>query len=290
MATINQLTKQIETSQKRIKEYQAKQEMYLQRAEKALEKASKQMGVEITSENFCEIVNPRENWELYDRINNNLEFVTENQRNEAIETKQLAKLQSQLEILQNNQKAKEDILTPVEAQVATGLLPKKEIWKNNLLQLHRERYIYIHSHLPQVRQEIARLDKLVLGLYLTHRGWAKRCESRRTFLKKHFIMSDAAGYEFEGDYLAYVDEQLEKSWQYGVKTIAEKLLKMGFDTVNPLQFHYQNFMAGRNVIETTIVDNAGRTAYARVIWAAENSVLVAPHTRYIVTERKRTMH
>lgn len=57
MATINQLKKQLETSTKRVAQFESRIEMYSGRLVKALERATKKLGFTVSVENYKELPN-----------------------------------------------------------------------------------------------------------------------------------------------------------------------------------------------------------------------------------------
>lgn len=80
MATINQLKKQLETSTKRVAQYESRIKMYSERLIKALEKATKKLGFTVTVENYKELPNIGQSWDLYFSISNAIDYKAENEK------------------------------------------------------------------------------------------------------------------------------------------------------------------------------------------------------------------
>ena len=78
-------------------------------------------------------------------------------------------------------------------------------------------------------------------------------------------------------------KEAETYYEASIKNMVNKLVKFNIDK-SAMKISYPNAI-GRG-LEMYITDGKDRQIYARLIWAAEYSVCVAEHLRFIVTEKK----
>ena len=96
------------------------------------------------------------------------------------------------------------------------------------------------------------------------------------------IGHEAARYASESDYLTKKKADNVKEWELGLSRLTERVKRFNVDETR-LALKDKCFNA--KVFEAVLTDGKPRAINVRVIWAAEHSVLVTPHTRYIATER-----
>ncbi len=97
------------------------------------------------------------------------------------------------------------------------------------------------------------------------------------------IISDRANMYDKAGYLAVIQKELESSWDAGIVKLTKKCQDFSVDESNVTACNPEMTSKG---FEVVIKDGKPRLIYARVIWAAEYSLIVEPHIRYIVTERR----
>ena len=96
-------------------------------------------------------------------------------------------------------------------------------------------------------------------------------------------MDDAANMDHDA-YMAKMGQETIKSWNNGIILLTDKCHKFG---LNEQAIKVSDADMTPKGFEAVITDETSRVVYVRVIWAAEYSVLVTPHIRYIATQRTK---
>ena len=265
MATINQLKKQIETANKRANEYEAKRAMYECRMIKAIEKASKKTNEKIDIDNYREML-AQSNFELYFAIENNKECRDENIKKYLKELKNIEALTAQLNEMQAKEEKKEDT-TELEKTLEAATTEFKKEWFESMNEWYGRHYDNMRNRL-QKANEVLRNKKEVSTYELRNAS---------------SIVNDEANRMEKSQYMAKRNQELKESWKNGLVKLAEKCRRF---KLNETKIHAYGLKVTTKGFETLLSDGSERVIHARIIWAAEFSDIVTPHTRYIVTERK----
>lgn len=292
MATIKQLTKQVESSQKRIEDYTKKITMYQTRAKKNAQKfgvdydqityAKNRYGYDITLPIKLEF------WDS-EKITNAYQYMLENCEKLEREKSYLAKLTDELTALQETEKAEENAFNNGLALALNNAMSDfKTEWTNKMISWHDSHYDYIKENYDKARDKNSRSETL-----LTRIRWWKKYSHHRLFSytleriakETRIIINDRANFFTEKyDYMNEVADNLQKLWDNSIKNLTKKCQAFCIDES---QMKLSNIAVTPKGFEVYITDGKPRRVYARMIWAAEDSILVTPHTRYIVTEKKK---
>lgn len=280
MATINQLKKRLESSMKRASQYEARIEMYSARIFKGLEKATKALGTTVTLENYDELLT-KSNWDLYFPISNAIDYKLENERNLKGEIAQIESLNVQIAHLEKDLNDKK----PLEDALRSAMADFRLVWFEKMIAWYGDHYDYLRSILEK---NISRRDraKVARHYFETRHHWreyrkVKEYLSRVIKGCNEVILDDANRME-KPEYLAKVREDLDKVWEMGIVKLADKCRTF---CLNESNIKASNPRVTEKGFEVILTDGGPRVIDARVIWAAEYSVYVSPHTRYIVTHR-----
>lgn len=287
MATINSIRKQIETANKRIENFNAKIAMYETRTNNAIAKAIKVTGItNITVENFREILNTLDNWEWKCKIANAVDYKKENEKYLAREIRNVEGLTAELAKMEQAAAAKEQAAAPLKAALVVAMSNFKPVWFGRMNNWYSNHYDFMRRALvpAQARREKAR--KIENRLWAQYRWYEHRGirQMITTIIRNcNEIICDDANRMNKPEYMAMINEMLEKTWAAGIDKLTDKCRTFGVDE-SKIKANYPDVTEkGFSVILT---DGKTRVIDARVIWAAEYSEIVTPHTRYIVTERR----
>jgi hypothetical protein len=300
MATINQIKKQIETAEKRISDFDKKIALYLKRCDNAINALNKK-GATISEHDIkedCKVIGTYKHydytidkeivefwgWEETYRITNNYSSAKENQRNKERGKKNLERLQEELRLLTIVKETKEKAYdNTLQSSLESVLAKFKEEWIIRMMDWNEKHYDYIHENLDVMKIRLSKAKKLQYYFqYSRNHGRTFSIIEREVKKCARFVMDKAANLTKE----KWVEEchaKLIEEWNQGIVTLTEKCQEFGIDKEN---VGVSIPRMGGKGIQVLITDNKDRVIDARVIWAAEDSVLVEPHTRYIVTERK----
>lgn len=311
MATINQINKQIETSRKRIADYDRKIAMYTERRDKNIEKANKKYNVNITLDDIVITFHGNNTHTYKDyslkpeaynaigfdmsfKIINAVEYIDQNERHKAYEEKNLNRLLSEFNSLQEKEKEERDRYdNKLESVLRDNLGEFKEVWMERMMNQFRRHYDFIKERTPEEKHKVGRIDSLLYYfrgkmLYYPKTYRHSRLINILEYKKKtsnNIINDEVNRYDDKETYLQEMEKELEKSWEQGIKKLTKKCHSYNVDQEKVTCNHCKMTDKG---IEVYIQDGKPRRIYARVIWAAEYSDIVTPHTRYIVTEKKLT--
>lgn len=301
MATIKQLDKQIETATKRIADFQRKIEMYQNRTNKACAAVNVSIEIIIVTEHeyssgrkyyefrLPESISRTIGFEASFRITSNFDSMKENERKLEREKCLLASLNEQRENMVNDANNYEKATTGLSSALEQALSDFRILWLNKMRDWHKSHYEFIVDAMPLARQRYDRAS--FCQRYFSHsRDWSWCRKSRIMFFLENVkkstgeILSDDAARMGFDEYMNKKERETVESWNNGIKLLTNKCSKFGFNEsfirVNHPEMTWKGFSA-------IITDGTNRIVDVRVIWAAEYSVLVSPHIRYIATQRTK---
>lgn len=304
MATIKQITKQIETATKRIADFDRKIAMYTERRDKAIAAANKKSGLNICVDDIIvkENTNGRYTWREYSlpasirdaigfeasfKITNACDYINDNTKNKGIEERNLARLQSELAALEAKAKADADNYdNALDAALRSAMADFRVVWFERMMTWHGKHFDIIQERTPVMKDRRARAinAKQYFNCYGTYSKHRRTCGVIDAIIGRcNEVIYDAANnYPTRDSYLADMKEELERSWERGIVNLTKKCQVFGVDQSKVSTCAPNMTSKGFEVI---IQDGKPRVIHARIIWAAEYSDIVEPHIRYIVTER-----
>jgi hypothetical protein len=304
MATIKQITKQIETATKRIADFDRKIAMYTERRDKAIAAANKKSGLNICVDDIIvkENTNGRYTWKEYSlpasirdaigfeasfKITNACDYINDNTKNKGIEERNLARLQSELAALEEKAKADADNYdNALDAALRSAMADFRVVWFERMMTWHGKHFDIIQERTPVMKDRRARAinAKQYFNCYGTYSKHRRTCSVIDAIIGRcNEVIYDAANnYPTRDSYLADMKEELERSWERGIVNLTKKCQVYGVDQSKVSTCAPNMTSKGFEVI---IQDGKPRVIHARIIWAAEYSDIVEPHIRYIVTER-----
>jgi hypothetical protein len=180
-------------------------------------------------------------------------------------------------------------MTTLENVLRNGLEPFKADWFKRMLDWSNEHYDKAFATYAKWEIREKKFDRII-----GHASVKFRCEHWRLFDK----VLDACRKEEKkyGEYLwmrawknrkdewmAREEKHIAEEWESNVQLLIKKCTKFNIDE-SKAKVHLCDEIS--NGFEVNISDGKDRLIKARMIWAAKYSVLVRPHVRYIITERK----
>lgn len=304
MATIKQITKQIETATKRIADFDRKIAMYTERRDKAIAAANKKSGLNICVDDIIvkENTNGRYTWKEYSlpasirdaigfeasfKITNACDYINDNTKNKGIEERNLARLQSELAALEAKAKADADNYdNALDAALRSAMADFRVVWFERMMTWHGKHFDIIQERTPVMKDRRARAinAKQYFNGYGTYSKHRRTCGVIDAIIGRcnEVIYDVANNYPTRDSYLADMKKELERSWERGIVNLTKKCQVYGVDQSKVSTCAPNMTSKGFEVI---IQDGKPRVIHARIIWAAEYSDIVEPHIRYIVTER-----
>jgi len=301
MATIKQLTKWIETSQKRISDFDRKITMYQERRDKNIAAANKKYGLDIKAEDIIstqrgcwidyslpEAIKEKIGYDTSYKIITSHEYMIANIKDRNREIANLERMKAELSDLEAKAKAEADSYNKgLEAALHSSMADFKTVWFNRMIEWHGKHYDFIKEKTPLMKVKKERIVSLQ-----RYFGYGYRANEGHYSLARHLekasnkcseIISDRANRYDKAGYLAVIQKELESSWEAGIVKLTKKCQDFSVDESNVTACN--PWMTSKG-FEVVIKDGKPRLIYARVIWAAEYSLIVEPHIRYIVTERR----
>lgn len=282
MATVNQIRKQIETAEKRLAKAERNVEMYDARIDSAIARAAKATGANVTRDNYNETVPARTNFPVWYSIESNFDSKAENEKAVARETREIARLRAALVEL-----TKAETATSLEMTLDDVMVDFRAAWTERMMAWYGEHYDYIAARIDAARARYVKARRIYDymgfgGRYRKHpRIYAFVTNAKIAAAE---IINDDAARMDKAAYLEKMANTLADVWAAGIKKLAAKCSKFGVDESKVSASEPEVTEKG---FECVLTDGKARLIYARVIWAAEYSELVRPHTRYIVTERTK---
>lgn len=287
MATIKSLQRQLLSTESKLNKASQRITMYVSRLASALAAATKLLGQEVTENNYDALLCAPSDFDARFRISDNLERLGEVKRAHVKLTRHLSELQASLMELQQRASDKEAVLTTAVSSLSTLLDSFREAWYTKMVDKHLAFYTRIQAAVPAHTLKADRLKRImpagsISGSYLfAHRRMYSVI--KEAYSKERAWLSQPAAVLSQEAYMSRVDRELSQSWEAGLKLLAEKCIR--YD-VNFAELEAHSPEMTELGIEVLLNDSKPRVLDVRVIWAAEYSELVAPHTRYIITERR----
>ena len=304
MATIPQLTKQIEVANRRIADFDTKIARYTDRRDKAIAAANKKFGLNIQVDDIIvkDETRGRYTWREYSlpasirdaigfdasfKITNACDYIHDNTKKKGFEERNIARLKEKLAALEAKAKSEADNYdNALDAALRSAMSEFRVVWFERMMTWHGKHFDIIKEKTPVMKARRERIRRLVQYF---DRFWTSN-KHRRTinFLDRQqaicneIIADDANRYDNRDAYLADVKKELERSWERGIVNLTKKCQVYGVDQNKVSTCAPEMTSKGFEVI---IQDGKPRVIHARIIWAAEYSDIVEPHIRYIVTER-----
>lgn len=304
MATIPQITKQIETATKRIADFERKIAMYTERRDKAIAAANKKFGLNIQVDDIIvkDETKGRYTWREYSlpasvrdaigfdasfKITNACDYIHDNTKKKGFEEQNIARLKEELAALEAKAKADADNYdNALDAALRSAMADFRVVWFERMMTWHGKHFDIIQEKTPVMKERRARVRSLQY-YFDTFRHRIPHYKIRN-FLERtanicNEIISDEVNrYDNRDAYLADMKKELESSWERGIVNLTKKCQVFGVDQSKVSTCAPNMTSKGFEVI---IQDGKPRVIHARIIWAAEYSDIVEPHIRYIVTER-----
>ena len=282
MATVNQIRKQIETAEKRLAKAEKNVAMYDARIDSAIARAAKATGRNVTRDNYNETVPSRTNFPVWYSIESNFDSKAENEKAVARETREIARLNAVLAGMVQAETA-----TSLEMTLDNVMVDFRAAWVAKMMVWYGEHYDYIAARKDAARARYIKARRIYDymgfgGRYAKHPRIYRFVENAKNAAAE--IVSDDAARMDKAAYLEKMRNALADVWAAGIKKLAAKCSKYGVDESKVSASEPDVTEKG---FECVLTDGKPRLIYARVIWAAEYSELVRPHTRYIVTERTK---
>lgn len=301
--TRNQIIKQIASATKKAEKAERNVDMYIARRDKAIAKANAK-GIQVSTTDF-HVVNPnaqRPTVEMNIRgsfdfnivypIMNAWESALENAATEARENRRIAHLNDELAAMDAAENHVNDMATIMENAMAEF----KAQWFAKMMDWHMAHHAHINSILADTIRRRDRMNAIEKRMERQYGFWM--CRTQRETLKKNHgriylalnqairnaneIIFDKAAGKTKSEYRTMAMEMISAEWSRNMKVLVEKLDRFNINT-NAVKVDGIGTTA--KGFECFITDGNHRTIYARMIWAAEYSMMVSPHTRYIVTEK-----
>lgn len=297
---MKRLDKQMEAAEKRIAKFEKNIGMYESRLDKQLQKLQKE-GVQLTREDFQ--VKPTGRWKYdYDvqlsvkaqaldwnrkyPMTENVMRAQENRDRLKDEKESLQKLMKERNGKKMGEEQKEAAVKALLENLGTELEPFRIEWKEGMMKWHEAFYERIHQALPNARVQYKELEQHIQAEQRAN-GYRPTARLKQLQTAKasfgRILSAPPAVHENMDSYMGMVKKMLEDMWRWTLRGLAEKLIPFDVDTTQMKVMHPRMAERGLDVL---IKDNKQRVIDARMIWAAEYSEYVTPHTRYIVTERK----
>lgn len=292
MATIKQITKQIETATKRVNDYSRKVSMYNERTNKALKDAGVSVDEIITIDRkpfpddytLARETRNAIGFEKSFRITNNYGYMKENERNMAREQRNIKRLEEELVAMQEKAQQEANAFNKgLAATYAKALQGFKNYWFERMINWHTEHHAYINEHKAEAKARYQRAYICSRYFYFDRKHVRSYGYAEQVCRETSKIFTDIAAHKTLAEYLEDVKKQLNAQWENGLVTLTKKSQAFGVDENN---IYISSVDMTEKGFEIYITDGKPRRIYARIIWAAEYSHIVEPHTRYIVTEKK----
>lgn len=304
MATIKQIEKQLATSDKKMASIEKRISMYRDRLDKAIAAINKAgAGIAVSDIELVETRNgrfvfreyhlPREiveryGFELAYRVTSNRESLDRAERDLTLEIRHRDSLSEQIQKMKVAKDAYEQATQGLAQALELAMVDFRVVWFEQMRNWYMSHYNFIREKLPVAQDRYKRVST-VMEYFTYKRGFICFQKSRiyrfLTGIRKRAaeIISDDAVRMDLTTYMAKIEKELTGSWSKGIAILTEKCQKFGLDEssirVDVPRMTSKGFSA-------LITDGGSRVVDVRVIWAAEYSELVTPHTRYIATQRR----
>lgn len=300
MATIKQLNKQIESSTKRIDDFKRKIEMYRTRTIKACDAVNVSINIieaveqdyhghKLIDYRLPKSVANELGFESSYRITSNYESMKENERKLDHEKRTLVSLTEQRNKMERDANDYVKATAGLQEALEQAMVDFRAVWFTKMHEWYKNHHQHINNILPNARRRNERAGDC--RRYFTRKRDWHWCQTSRIMrylngvckVTGEIVTDDAARMDFNS-YMDAMEQETIKSWNNGIAILTDKCHKFGLDEskirVDAPQMTSKGFSA-------FITDGKSRIIDVRVIWAAEYSVLVTPHIRYIATQRTK---
>lgn len=296
MATIKQTESQIANVHKRIANHESKIVMYEGRLEKALAKINAAVpGLGVTRDNFKEIeraeyaVSNYDHYKFFSSIDNAVDGIEDHEKAIRFERRDLDRLEKILaELKANEDAAAAKYNANLEMALRDAMKEFRQVWIERMIEWFGRHYDFIMDHVEDARIRNKRINRITTKYYWKLRRYHVVLLNRLNNAAKatgEIISDDANRYKGDRDrYLADKREMLIKQFEDNIVKLTTKCQEYNLDDTK-IQVH--NPGVTEKGFQVMITDDTDRLIFARIIWAAEYSDLVSPHTRYIVTSKER---
>lgn len=304
MATIKQITKQIETANKRIADFGKRIAMYTNRMNKAIDNLNR-MGADIAADNITmtetksgkytlrDFTLPRDimdsfKWSDTYKVIDNRRMLDENERNLDRENKHLSSLIAQRKQMMADEQEHYHATAGLATALEQAMADFRVEWFNRMNDWHVRHYAHIQNRMFECRDRRNRAER-IRNYFTRTRGWMWTTGTTAKYLSNvikcanDVLLDDAARMSFD-EYMEQAKAAMLQSWEHGIHTLTDKCHTFG---LNEQAIRVDNPTMTEKGFAAHITDGTTRVVHVRVIWAAEYSVLVTPHTRYIATQRTR---
>lgn len=267
----------------------AKIAMYDERIINTIAKAAKATRMKVTIDNYRELLSTAENWEWAYKIERNIDGKKSNEKIVSNEAGTLELLNVKLAKMEQSAEEKEKANGALKVALSDVMADFKKCWFEKMINWYSTHYDIMRNALPKAIERRKRCD-MIARKYMYDYFMIRKYHLRTyNFVKAETnkaieIISDDANRMDKVKYMSEVNTMLVKSWEKGIDKLADKCKSFGLDEN---QIKVENPEMTEKGFEVLITDGKARNIYARVIWAAEYSSFVMPHTRYIVTERTK---
>lgn len=308
------LEKSIEVSKRRISEYEKKIEMYRTRFEKnnkyGLDLSALRFDYDGTKEThqaiaihndevergwynvYVKELGENDGFWAYCKVKDAASYFIDNHYNLKREQKNLAELESQMakaNAIINAQKDSEENPQGLRKVLIDALADYKVYWFDYMRKWHSKTYDKLWAMQPMWAGWVKKYKKLmsrwynkISHYYGHHITLCNRLERKAVEYRKQLSKRELS-YDNKDEYMVEVEKDLIDTWKYLMNKLVAKCEKFNIDLDNVVVL---NPMVEEKGFSVLIRDGKPRVIDVRTIWAAEYSDYVAPHTRYIITERK----
>lgn len=199
----------------------------------------------------------------------------------------IAKLQSELDGFNAQKADAEQKSLGLREMLEQAMSEFKTVWFERMEEWHRYIYNDVKERTPYARDWAHRYkkfyyDKMGYRFFRRHPVLESRFELKAKSCAE-LMANPANRYSDIESYIQKVIEDLEMDWQINMRVLVEKCSKFNVDQS---QVRVTKPMVTPKGFQALITDGKPRVIDVRMIWAARQSKLVKPHTRYIITERK----
>ena len=188
-------------------------------------------------------------------------------------------MENTLKMTKDSTNALKDILTDLMSEY-------KVIWFNQMREWRSRCYDYVWEHRDMWKRWIERKQRLHCDywreIHWKHARLEKALEEKEKRYRKQ-LSCEELRYKIKDEYMASVERNLSLEWFNNMNRLVAKCNNFNIDFEH-IEISNQRIESGG--FSVLIRDGKPRVIDVRTIWAAEHSYLVAPHTRYIITERK----
>jgi len=300
------LEKRIEVSKRRIADYEKKAAMYAERFGKHNEFRFSLLSVDESTgdwrvrtannealyktwkEKYAEKYGQDEYFEEYYKLVGNANSYVQSKINLAREKKNFEYLESEIARINSENQSKEDAQKQLKSAIEQIMSEFKVEWFATMTAWHEKHYAHIQEQKPIVRKWIEKKDRIHCNYHrqfrFNHKRLSDWLDEKESRLRKCILNDMAASCRTLEDYMSWVNRELRMKWINAVQKLTDKCQDYDID-IEKMEMH--NPSVSSDGFDVVITDGKPRIIHARMIWAAESSIFVQPHTRYIVTEKRK---